>query len=197
MKYYFIALLACLALVFIFGCIQQSILTTACAGVSQDRLANCIYVNAVEDQNPYYCYEMPANRPDVRKACITDASDDSMKTALDNMVQSQRDQLFMENTSANANPAMPSMPPEATNSTAPENISNTTVALNITANMTDNETYAAAVASLQITACQNIADPSLHNSCISEVAQKTKNISACAALTLPADQDLCNAYSRG
>ena len=191
MKYPFIALALCLALLSIFGCVQQSITSTKCAGVPQDRLANCIYTNAVDEQNPYYCYEMPKEKAEALKTCLSDASDYAKKKLLDRMVPSERDQLFVE-TANQTEPGQAQQPSEGANETAPE-----TGPIVISPNMTDNETFSAAVQSKQITLCESIVDASMHNSCISQVAQKTKNIPSCQTLVRVADQDLCNAYAQG
>ena len=190
MKYFFIALAICLPILFLSGCVQQSITSTKCAGVPQAMLVNCIYINAVEDQNPYYCYEIPIEKALARSTCLADASDYAKKKVLDRTVPSERDLIFVDTNITQPEQA-PSQPSAGANTTEP------TTPIVITSNMTDNETYNAAIGNNQITLCENIANSSVHNSCISQVAQQTKNVTSCSDLASQADQDLCHAYAQG
>ncbi|VVC01178.1 Uncharacterised protein [uncultured archaeon] len=192
MKRSFIILASFLALLLAFGCAQQPVSSTACSGVVQDRLVNCIYVNAVSEQNPYYCYEISSAMADARKTCLADASDYAKKKALERMTPAERDMLLVPNATSPAPSAAVQAPTETPAAAVEEQ-----PGAAITANMTDNETYTAAVAGLSIKSCEPITDTTLHNSCISQIAQKTKNIASCATLALVADQDLCNAYAQG
>ena len=105
---------------------------------------------------------------------------------------SERDQIFVETANQTAPEQAQPQPAAPANATVPEIIPGAAAS-----NMTDNETYSAAVAGKQMAMCESIVDASMHNSCISQIAQRTKNISACAALVQMADQDLCNAYAQG
>lgn len=191
MKHFLSALALCLALILLSGCTQQSSALSACSGAAPGHLVNCIYVNAVYEQNPYYCYDIPADKAEARLACLTDASDYAMKRILERMLPAERDALFVD--AAVAGQPVPTQPSAALNGTAAGGIPVETPAQNLS----ENETYTGAIAGLDILRCEGIDDSSLRNSCISQIATKTKNMSVCASLSEAADQDLCYAYAQG
>ena len=184
-KYSILVLVFSFALVFLSGCTQQPVSSSNCDQVSQDKLANCVYVGAVLDQNPYNCYKIPSEQAAVRKACLSDASDYAMKKTLERMLPSDRDMLFGNKPAPP--PAQPQYVPPSVLPISP-NVSNISPS--------ENETYTLAIQTKQIQLCLTLSG-SLHTSCISHIATSTKNISSCNELIVQSDIDLCNAYAQG
>jgi hypothetical protein len=175
------------ALLLIFGCIGDST-PASCAGVSPSKLPNCIYTNAISDQNPFYCYSL--KNATQREICLRDASDPAMKKAYDRSLPSERDSVFGEPAPSQE----PSPPPPPPNNIVPApavpcDYPNLTAKDSCLKDMASNQSSFAT--------CERIATQSIREHCISEIAQKTKNITACNDLIVEANRNLCNAYSHG
>ena len=185
-----------LALGFLFfGCVQGS-LPSQCLGMSGERLTNCVYVRAVIGQNPFNCYSI--DRIDVRKTCISDASNTAMKKKIEGMAQSERDSLYMS-TTAEALPAAPTGQPAAPSGAGqalPGEIPADTGASNETPSL-DQQVYSHAVDANNVQLCEQIGDYSTMRSCISQVARQMKVMAICDTLSTQDNIDLCRMYSQG
>lgn len=180
-----------LSALLLYGCAQRTI-PSACQGVAQERLANCVYVNSVLEQNPYYCYSLQDLVQ--RKTCMHDATEPSMKKALERASAEERDSIF-----GPAKPVVQSPPVNATPPQEPEQLPVQPAGPCDVKVGKDKDSCikASAVAALDISACTGVFDPSVHQSCISDIARKTKNISSCALLLTTDDVNLCKLYARG
>ena len=184
-----------LALSFLFfGCVQGS-LPQQCSGMSGDRLANCVYVRAVIDQNPFNCYSI--EKLDIRKTCISDASSTAMKKKLVSMAQNERDMLLIGPNSSET-PVVPAgqQPATATNET-----SSTTMQPGATTGANhsslDQQVFLQAVDANRIELCEQIGDYETMRSCISQVARQTKVLSVCDSLSTADNIELCRMYTQG
>ena len=179
----------------LFGCTQGGV-PSACAGAPSGTLANCIYVSAVLDQNPYNCYSL--SNLSQREKCLNDASDSTAQKLLQRMSSSERAQIFapaQQSTSSAGSQIAPLPPvPAETNATAGNVTEQANSSNGISA--ADSHAYSQAIATNDMTPCVSIADPSTRASCITQVAIRVKNPAMCAQFTLKADIDLCNLYAK-
>ncbi len=167
------------------GCAQRTI-PYACQSVPQDRLANCIYVNSVLEQNPYYCYSIPNTGQ--RKTCLHDATEPSMKAAVERASQEEKNAVFANQQAPVQQPPAPAQPQPPAQAGACNALSGDEL---------NTCLKAAAVSSLDISTCGRIADTTVRQSCINSVAVRTKNIASCGTLSLPDDVNLCKLYAKG
>lgn len=198
MKLHFAAsVLFSLALLAVFGC-TQAIAPAACANASSDKLANCIYVNAVLEQNPYNCY--PLSNLTQREKCLRDSSDSNAQNIVENMNSRERDSIF-----AVAEPGAPQLPPVLPELPSPPlgNVSlpiqppaNTSINLPPGISGQDAQSFTQAVQTNDMTPCVSITDPSTRASCITQVALRVKKPSICDVLTEQDDIDICNLYAK-
>jgi len=146
-------------------------------------------------QDPYYCYSIPSAFVEERKICIKDSSDSNAKKILERMSLGEREKLLTQNDSQLQAPELPFVPP-----TLPSNASNAspTIEIPIEANVsfTDNSTYTEAVQKGEINQCEEIVDKTVHDSCIAQIATKTRNVDICNLLSLQADRELCRMYAQ-
>jgi hypothetical protein len=168
-----------------------------CLGVADAKLAGCIYVRAVLDQNPFTCYSIWGI--DQRKACISDASSPAMKKKVAGMPQAERDAIFSPK--AQNDLAIPRTPQEqeplngtaagqggqSPNATGEENATRSA----------DEQAYVDAVAANDVQLCERIADPTTLQSCISEVARQKKDLGICETLVEQANREICRMYAQG
>ncbi|MCX6770142.1 MAG: hypothetical protein NT051_05730, partial [Candidatus Micrarchaeota archaeon] len=105
------ALLSVTLLLLLSGCVQGDT-PKACSGVAQEKLANCVYVQSVLEQNPFFCYGI--SNIGVRKTCIGDSSNPAMKKKLTGMSQEERDLLLSNKTLPIPAPVIPQHQPAAT-----------------------------------------------------------------------------------
>ncbi len=184
---YLIAAFAILLLVFSYGCTQGSV-PSHCKSLPEDRLANCIYNQAVMDQNPFYCYSI-ANI-EQRSICIGDASSPTAKATLEKAASKQRNAIFMEEEEPQALPTpAPSTSPE------PEPQQGSCAAKS--GEEKDRCFKSQAVQESDLKVCEQITDSTTRESCISEIAIKTKDLDSCKELSDGDDQNLCNLYVKG
>lgn len=174
-------------LVLLFGCIGDA-KPSVCAGVSPAKLPNCIYINAVSEQNPFYCYSI-ANESQ-RETCLKDASNPAMKKALERSLPSQRDSVFNDGQADDDMPPPP--PPQGGAPPAPSSQCDS-------ANATQKDICLreAAIGRLAVSECEQVSTSSIRAQCISTIAQRTKNLSACNLLANESSRALCNFYAQG
>jgi hypothetical protein len=183
--------LAALSVVFLIsGCFQGGA-PAACASAKQSAFANCVYINAVMEQNPFYCYSLPDKYQ--RSVCIQDASDPKVKAALERADQETREAIFAEK--------QPQPPP----SVPQENVSQPPQPAELPANGScgqlqgierDDCYRMLAVEGSNISACEEVNASSLRESCIAQVAQMLKKPEICLQLSMQGSIDLCNFYSK-
>jgi len=170
---------------FLFGCAQVSF-PEVCRAVSASKMANCIYVNAVLEQNPFYCYSIEDLNQ--RGICMKHATDPAMRKAVQNAQAQDLDAVFAE-----PKGELPPAPPAPANLTEPGNAScNSMIGV-----AKDNCFKTEAINSKSIVSCEKVADGSLRSACIAEVAKKTKDIESCKTLTDEESRSLCRLYAKG
>ena len=187
--------LALLALaLLLFGCAQGGI-PSACAGSPVDKLANCVYVAAVLEQNPYDCYSIQNGSQ--KEKCLRDASDSAAKKLLEQMAPAERAKVFAALSGAAEAPgaAAPPLPPAAGPANPGNGPTGATPQNGVSA--ADSQAYSDAIAASDMSPCATISDASTRASCITQVALQVKNPSVCSQLTLKPDIDLCNLYAKG
>jgi len=182
---FLIVALALLASFFLFGCAQASF-PEVCRSVSASKMANCIYVNAVLEQNPFHCYSIEDLNQ--RGTCMKHATDPAMRKAVQNAQAQDLDAIFAE---PKAEPAQ--APAASANITEPGNAPCTSM----TGLAKDNCFKTEAINSKSIVSCEKVADGSLRSACIAEVAKKTKDIESCKTLTDEESRSLCRLYAKG
>ncbi|MEM2138046.1 MAG: hypothetical protein QW568_03075 [Candidatus Anstonellaceae archaeon] len=185
MRHILAAAIIALASLLLFGCIGDS-RPSACAGVPASKLANCVYINAVSEQNPFYCYSIPDSAQ--RATCLKDAADPSMKKALERSLPEQRNSIFGQPEAPEEQPPAPPAKPPAKPS-VPCDYANLTQRDSCIKDMAANKSA--------ISNCEQIQTQTIREHCISEIAQKTKNPSSCNALAVESNRNLCNLYSQG
>ncbi|MCX8174695.1 MAG: hypothetical protein N3E51_00615 [Candidatus Micrarchaeota archaeon] len=187
------AIVAFLLLFFISGCAQRTI-PSACASSEPSRLANCIYNNAVTEQNPYYCYSLEDKRQ--REICMRDAADPNARKALLNSLASEREAIFVaQEGQAHSKQGGNFESPEEAAPQAQAAEQSSCAGLIGTAR--DNCFKTVALESQQIAYCESISDATIRKSCISEIARKTKDIQSCKTLSQKENINLCNLYVKG
>ena len=173
-----------------FGCAQGG--PAECGSAPPEKLANCIYVKAVMDQNPFSCYSLEDTNQ--RARCIKDASDPAVRTSLQSALPEQRDSIFAEPvpspSKANATIApepeppktAPASPLEQCNSFQPPDA--------------DQCMRAIAIESKDIAACNGVRDRTTKQNCITQVAKMVKSPAICGSLSSQDDINLCNLYAK-
>jgi len=192
MKNSLLVLAAFSLLALLLGCAQGS-LPSQCTGVSPEMRSNCIYVNAVLEQNPYFCYSI--SEAEARADCITSASDPSMKTIVGRMLPSERDRILSTQPAQNGNGA-------GTQATGGQG-QQTGQATDGTGvpftgeSISDRDMRAYAIENGDISACEQIAGSTLRKSCLSQIATMKKQPAICEQLISEENRQLCNMYSQG
>ena len=195
MRRFTIPLMLLALLLLLFGCTQGGI-PSACANSPVEKLANCVYVSAVLEQNPYDCYSLKENSQ--REKCLRDASDSAVKKLLEQMTPAERAKVFAAITSAvdasGMNITVPIPPASApTNPAPPRAIINPPTGVS----EADSQAYAQAITANDMAPCTAIIDASTRASCITQVALRVKNPAMCSQFTQKSDIDLCNLYAKG
>jgi len=169
----------------------------ACAEKSGASLANCVYVNAVLGQNPFFCYSI--QDVGMRTTCLKDATDSAMKKRLENLKPSARDAIFMPESEPTQPGNLPAGKPGTggaasggTGATAPGGGGSQAEEQSI-----DQSIYNAAVEANDLQLCLQIATDKTLKSCVSQIARKTKNPELCKTLKDNDLLELCNLYSLG
>jgi len=194
MSHFTISFLSLALLLLLFGCTQGGA-PQACAGSPSEKLANCVYVSAVLDQNPYSCYSLK----DIvqREKCLRDASDSKIQKLVSEMTPADRAKIFSTSPDAPTAPSVPQAPsnvPAANESPAPE--IEQPIAPTNGVPEADAQAYAQAVATSDMVPCTTITHAPTRASCITQVAIRVKNPAMCSMFTLKADIDLCNLYAK-
>ena len=99
------------------GCISQ---LSNCGSAPPAKLSECIYTDAVMNQDPFSCYSIPDFNQ--RAKCIKDASDPNVRTQIQHALPGQAGPVFTEPPPSNASvPAQqaPSPANATANSTMP------------------------------------------------------------------------------
>lgn len=182
-------------LVLLSGCTMGGV-PQKCSGLPQDRLASCIYIQAVLDQDPFYCYRLDSI--DDRKVCIRDSSDSLAKKRLEAMTDAEREGALrgIKPAPEAAPPYQPAEPEQPTTEvgaivvppTEPQEVS---------VQELDAELYSTAVQANDVQLCEQIYDPEVLKSCISQVARQKKNLSICETLSTQDYIEICRMYSQG
>jgi hypothetical protein len=185
-----------LALTLLYGCAQGQ-MPQQCAAKQGGYLANCVYVNAVMEQNPFYCYSLSVMGQ--RVECLTDATDPAMKKRLENLKQDERDAIFMPE--SEVQPAsfpgqLPTIKPKPGQIPSGEG---GYAATGGTADQPspDEALYNAAVEGNDLQLCLQISSSEAVKSCISQIARQTKRPELCKTLKDKNLSELCNLYSLG
>ena len=188
---------ALVALALFFGCTQSAI-PSSCAGVSESRLANCIYTSAVLEQNPYSCYSIPALLQ--REQCLKDSTDSAAKSRFEALSTEERARVFATGDDLIVAPPLPPqsiVPIAPLPNNTPENQSNLQgINPPLGVSEADAQSYVRAVNNNDLAPCVSIVDASTRASCITQVAQKVKKPEICAMFSIKADRDLCNMYAK-
>jgi len=151
-------------------------------------MANCIYINAVLEQNPFHCYSIEDLNQ--RGICMKHAADPAMRKAVQNARAQDLYLIFAQPSPEPHTPPSPPQPPA--NKTEPEE-----GCLSKIGNEKDSCFKAEAVASKSIISCEKIADASLRSACIAEVAKSTKDLESCKTLAEEENRNLCRLYAKG
>ena len=180
LRYFTLAFLFSIML-FASGCAQTSI-PAACAGLPENRLSNCIYIQAVSEQNPFYCYSISDTSQ--RATCMRHASDPAMKKTLQNSKASDVGGIF-------AKQEEPPAPPV-------ETIPEPQVGCESKSGKQKDECFRTeATSKSDIHICEKVSDKAILEACISQIARKTKDLESCKALFAAANRDLCRLYAKG
>lgn len=163
------------------GCVQTSA-PQACAGFEQDKMADCIYEQAVLAQNPFYCYSI-ADIP-ARQTCMRSASDPIVKKQLEN---SKR--RGVQVTQQGASVVVPQQPQQ------PEPVVSSCDSMNGTKK--DECIRAQSVKDADLLGCIKISDQAIRMACVSQVAQSTRDVDSCVNLIDKELRDLCRLYAKG
>jgi hypothetical protein len=115
-----------------------------------------------------------------------------MKKKLQSALPSQRDAIFGETGAAAKNETPPAPPREEATTPAAGAGCNSKAG-----SEKDDCIKSEAISSKDLLLCESIIGKSVREACISEIAQKTKNVSSCGVLVSQNDSNLCMAYSSG
>lgn len=180
-------------LFFLSGCTMGGI-PQQCSGVPQDSLASCIYIQSVLDQNSFYCYSIGSIEN--RKACIRDSSDPLAKKRLEAMSEAER-QGALEGKKPPEEPQPTQPQPEPQPQEVNVTIIPPTEPGEVSVAELDQELYGAAVQANDLQLCEQIYDPEVLKSCISQVARQKKDILGCDTLSQEEYRLICRMYSQG
>lgn len=171
--------LAAFSLLFLAGCINAP--TSSCPPAD----SNCIYSQAVLQQDPYLCYNLPESQ---REACFKSATNPLEKNKLQN-----RQQITpLEKPQQGQQQTQPSSP-------APENKTGLELALTQceSSQDADNCFFSLAKSNSAVKICESVKSKQARNTCISNVALSTKKPAECSLLATDEEKTLCLAYSSG
>jgi hypothetical protein len=192
------AALLSLAIIAFSGCAQLGA-PPQCLNATPDKLANCVYVNSVLEQSPYWCYSLSDMAQ--REKCLRDSTSPATQKELERMSSRERNAIFSETgTGAPDLPEapipkqpgqqpgtpLPPAPPQAnTPAGAPPGISGE-----------DARAFSKAVQENDMAPCVSISDKATRASCITQVALRVKKPSVCEVLAAQEDIDICNLYAK-
>jgi hypothetical protein len=184
------ALLALSIAVLLSGCTQGGS-PSVCSSGKPAMFANCVYINAVMEQNPFYCYSLEDKYQ--RGVCIQDASDAAKKTLLERADPATRDAIFAEKS---ATQPAPPMQENATPTEQPPVVVPQEGCGSLQDAAKDNCYRALAVEKSNISTCEQVLSPVVRENCIAQEAQAVKKPEICPSLTNQSSIDLCNFYSK-
>lgn len=170
------------SLTLLFGCVQTSI-PKSCVGVVPAQAAQCVYAQAVLEQNPFYCYTI--NDAALRSDCMRHATDPVEKKRLEN---SQRQGITQPPAPVPA-PVVEQPPPLPAEPATPCDAQNGA--------KRDECFKNAAVWAGDLLACLKIESASMRRTCVSQVALMTKDVDSCVNLADKALRDVCRTYAKG
>jgi hypothetical protein len=175
-----------ISLALLFGCLQSGI-PSECSGVSSSKLANCIYVKAVSEQNPLRCYAL--QEKDRRASCMKDATNPAARNTLGRIEESQRESVFTEP----SEPAKPETPPQKP-AEKPARFAGCDSAPKEEQDVCLRES---ALNSSTMAICEQIKDTSILQNCITQIARMTKRPEICDSLKSKDNAELCRLYAKG
>ena len=165
------------------GCVQTSV-PKSCAALASADAANCVYTQAVLEQNPFYCYSITDMA--LRSNCMRHATDPVEKKRLEN---SQRQGIAAQQPPVAPAPAVEPPPSIPAGPAAQCDGQNGT--------SRDECFKADAISSSDLLACLKVESASLKQSCVSQVALSTKDVESCVNLGDKALRDVCRTYAKG
>ncbi|MEM4348574.1 MAG: hypothetical protein QXN37_03325 [Candidatus Anstonellaceae archaeon] len=174
-----------LLLVLLYGCITSPV-PNNCQGLPQEKFANCIYIEAVSDQNPNLCYHIADLGQ--RKICLQDAIEPSAKAALSKALPSEKEAIFVPQAKdqTQQSGSLREEQPQLSKQPCEDKVG-------IQKDECINEL---AIAQSNMKKCKEIEEWSIRQICISNIAKKTRNLSLCNEFdpnTL--DADLCKFHA--
>ncbi|MEM4554274.1 MAG: hypothetical protein QXT25_00285 [Candidatus Anstonellaceae archaeon] len=175
--------LPALLLILLYGCIASPI-PSNCQNLSKDKFSNCIYIEAVSEQNPNLCYHI--SDLEQRKVCLKDAIEPSAKAALSKALPSEKETIFV---SQESKPAEPEVRVE-------ERPAAKKPCEGLIGVQKDNCISELAITQSDMKKCKEVEEWSVRQICISNIAKKTRNLSLCNEFepnTL--DSDLCKFHA--
>ncbi len=185
-----LAILLGVSLLLVFGCAQPTP-PQQCLNGSSANLSKCIYRTAVLGQEPYTCYSLREQQQ--RIDCLRDSTDPSAKKNLDRTVEQERAPVIVPPKTQNitVEPALPTEP-------EPEPLPPGYESCNsLRGDDRDLCILSISVNKFNLRACERIVDSTFRNSCISQIAMRTKNITTCESLSTVNNQELCRSYAQG
>jgi hypothetical protein len=192
------ALLLSLAFIAFSGCAQLGA-PPQCLNASSGTLANCIYVNSVLEQSPYWCYSL-SDMPR-REKCLRDSTSSAMQKELERMPLGERSAIFAIGDAAVPAiqqallPPQPSQPPPTVPTPVPP-AANTQEGMPAGISGEDAQAFGKAVQENDMAPCVSISDKATRASCITQVALRVKKPSVCEVLAAQEDVDICNLYAK-
>lgn len=165
-----------------FGCVQSSA-PSSCSGVASEKLAECVHVQAVLEQNPFYCYSIEDKA--LRASCMRAATDPIAKKQLEN---AQRQTVPRQDS---AQPAQTAAPAQQQEQPAP------TPCNGMAGAQLDECIRANSVKEGNLLGCEAISDSAARKACLSQIAFSKKDVEICNSLAAGEDQDICRLYAKG
>ncbi|VVB58906.1 Uncharacterised protein [Candidatus Anstonella stagnisolia] len=179
MKYAFLALTAFFSF-FLFGCINAP--SSTCPPAD----SNCIYTQAVLQQDPYVCYNLPESQ---REVCFKAAANPLEKKKLQGR-QAIAPFAQPQPTAQQAQAASPSLP---------ENQTDMQKALANCPASSDSDScfFSLAKENSAVLICDRVKSKQVRDTCISNVAISSKKPAECSLLATEDEKTLCLSFSSG
>ncbi|HIH19293.1 TPA: hypothetical protein HA225_04920 [Candidatus Micrarchaeota archaeon] len=163
-----------------------------CSSVAPSRFANCVYLKAVTEQDPFHCYSLSDTNQ--RAICIRDAANSAARESLLRATPEQRALIFFSDQPvlpvANETPKLP--PGPSANQTDPQQ----GLCGSLPLDQKEQCLRDIAVGAKDMAACEGIAGPAMRQSCITTIARTLKSPEICLKLSQSENIDLCNLYSK-
>ena len=181
-----VAFLAFAAVLLLSGCAQKTA-PQSCIGIPEAESDGCVRNAAVMEQNPYLCYSITDET--AREECIRSSVSQEAKDRLEAEANAR------QRSARQAAPATQGQPP-AESQPPPGNESGGSCQSKTGQEM-ENCILSGALASQNISECERLATKDGSDSCISQIAQKTKDVESCALLSSEESRSLCSLYAKG